>query len=49
MKLSYQKKGNYTYAKVPGESYCKNGHIKNETLFTLGVSLIIKKCIIPSG
>ena len=37
MQLSYQKKGNYTYAKVPGESYRENGHVKSAMLFILAV------------
>lgn len=36
MQLSYQKKGNYTYAKVPGESYRENGHVKKRNTIYLG-------------
>ena len=36
MQLSYQKKGNYTYAKVPGESYRENGHVKKRNAIYLG-------------
>ncbi len=36
MRLSYQKKGNYTYAKVPGESYRENGHVKKRNAVYLG-------------
>lgn len=36
MKLSYQKKGNYTYAKVPGESYREGGHVKKRDAVYLG-------------
>ena len=36
MQLSYQKKGNYTYAKVPGESYSENGHVKKRNAIYLG-------------
>ena len=36
MKLSYQKKGNHIYAKVPGESYRENGHVKKRNTIYLG-------------
>ncbi len=36
MKLSYQRKGNYTYAKVPGESYREDGHVKKRNTIYLG-------------
>lgn len=36
MQLSYQKKGNYTYAKVPGESYRENGRVKKRNTIYLG-------------
>lgn len=36
MQLSYQKKGNYIYAKVPGESYRENGHVKKRDAVYLG-------------
>ncbi len=36
MQLSYQKKGNYTYAKIPGESYRENGHVKKRNAIYLG-------------
>ncbi len=36
MRLSYQKKGNYTYAKIPGESYRENGHVKKRNAVYLG-------------
>lgn len=29
-------KGNYTYAKVPGESYRENGHVKKCNAFYIG-------------
>ena len=34
--LSYQKKGNYAYAKIPGESYRENGHVKKRNAIYLG-------------
>lgn len=36
MKLSYQKKGNYIYAKIPGESYRENGKVKKRNTIYLG-------------
>lgn len=36
MKLSYQRKGNYVYAKVPGESYRENGHVRKRNAVYLG-------------
>ena len=36
MRLSYQKKGNYLYAKVPGESYRENGRVKKRNTVYLG-------------
>ena len=36
MQLSYQKKGNHIYAKVPGESYRENGHVKKRNTIYLG-------------
>lgn len=36
MQLSYQKKGNYVYAKVPGESYRENGQVKKRNTVYLG-------------
>ena len=36
MQLSYQKKGNYTYAKVPGESYREGGHVRKRNAIYLG-------------
>ena len=36
MQLSYQKKGNYTYAKDPGESYRENGRVKKRNAVYLG-------------
>lgn len=36
MQLSYQKKGNYIYAKDPGESYRENGRVKKRNAVYLG-------------
>lgn len=37
MQLSYQKKGSYSYAKIPGDSYRENGYVKNAMQYTEGV------------
>lgn len=36
MKLCYQIKGNYTYAKIPGKSYRANGKVKKKNAVYLG-------------
>ena len=36
MQLSYQKKGNYTYAKVPGKSYREGGRVRKRNAIYLG-------------
>ena len=36
MQPSYQKKGNYTYAKIPGESYRENGRVKKRNAIYFG-------------